>query len=105
MRKNDPERYYTIREAAELLGLEPHVIRYWEKEFPQLKPRRVAGRRFYGPEELALLRRIKHLLYEEGYTIAGARKALSGSSSRELSAEKVLSEIRRELETLYRMLS
>ncbi len=101
MPKNEGGRFYTIREVAERLGLEPHVIRYWEKEFPQLKPVRLAGRRFYREEHLRLLKKIKKLLYEEGYTIAGARKALS----RTLSPEELLQEIKEELLRLYHLLS
>ncbi|QJA06800.1 MerR family transcriptional regulator [Thermosulfurimonas marina] len=101
MPRNERPRYHTIGEVAELLGLEPHVIRYWEKEFPQLRPRRLAGRRLYGPREIELLRRIKHLLYEEGYTIAGARKALSERPS----PSRLLADLRRELEALYRILN
>ncbi|RUM89331.1 MAG: MerR family transcriptional regulator [Thermodesulfatator sp.] len=102
MPRNEPPRYYTIGQVAELLELEPHVIRYWEKEFPQLRPRRLAGRRLYGPREIELLRRIKRLLYEEGYTIAGARKALSEQAP---SPGRLLADLRRELEDLYRLLS
>ncbi|WP_297056210.1 MerR family transcriptional regulator [Thermosulfurimonas sp.] len=105
MPRNEGVRYHTISEVSELLGVEPHVIRYWEKEFPQLRPRRIAGRRFYGSKEIKLLRRIKHLLYEKGYTISGARKVLSGDDSGEVSCREILAEVRRELEELYRSLS
>jgi len=100
----DEGRYYTIGEVAEFLGLEPHVIRYWEKEFPQLKPLRIAGRRFYRSDQIEILKRIKRLLYEEGYTIAGARKALS-RSSKPANPEELLKEVQRELRLLYEMLS
>ncbi len=72
------KRYYTIGEVARLLGLEPHVLRFWEKEFRRyIKPLRVAGRRLYPQEQVELFRKIKTLLYEEGYTISGAKKRLS----------------------------
>ena len=95
------DRCYTIGEVAEIVGLEPHVIRYWEKEFPQLKPIRIAGRRFYRKDHLETLKKIKRLLYEEGYTIAGARKALSRTQK---SPEELLREVRRELLEIYQAL-
>ena len=104
MPKKNETRFYTIREVAKELDLETYVIRYWEKEFPQLKPRRIAGRRFYSLQDLELLKRIKRLLYEEGYTIAGARKALA-LKTQEPPSQELLKEIRKELEALYKMLS
>lgn len=69
--------YYRIGEAAKILGVETHVIRYWESEFPQLKPVRApSGQRLYHPHHLELLALVKELLYNQGYTIAGAKKAL-----------------------------
>ena len=77
--------YYKIGEACEILGLEAHVLRYWESEFPNLAPpKNRAGQRTYRPKDIELLLRIRKLLYEEGFTIAGARKQLSmGILSRE----------------------
>ena len=69
--------YYRIGEAAKLLGVETHVIRYWETEFPQLKPVRApSGQRLYHAHHLEQLALVKELLYNQGYTIAGAKKAL-----------------------------
>ena len=68
------KRYFTIGEVASLCLLKPHVLRYWEAEFPQLKPvKRAGNRRYYQHDEVLLVRRIKNLLYEQGYTIVGAR--------------------------------
>jgi DNA-binding transcriptional MerR regulator len=70
--------YYRIGEIARLLGVETHVVRYWESEFPDLKPVRApSGQRLYHISHLNLLRLIKELLYDKGYTIAGAKKALA----------------------------
>ncbi|MCF7792885.1 MAG: MerR family transcriptional regulator [Candidatus Cloacimonetes bacterium] len=69
--------YYTIGEVCNLLDLKAHVLRYWEKEFPQVKPRKRLGRnRRYTPEDIELLKKIKHMLYEQRLTIEGARKKL-----------------------------
>ena len=69
--------YYKIGEACKLLEIQPYVLRYWETEFPFLKPgKSKSGQRVYAEKELAIIRRIKELLYEEGYTIAGAKKRL-----------------------------
>ena len=70
--------YYRIGEVCEIVGVEPHVLRYWETEFPSLAPpKNRAGQRTYRPKDIELLLTIRKLLYEEGYTIAGARKQLS----------------------------
>jgi DNA-binding transcriptional MerR regulator len=70
--------YYRIGEACEIVGVEPHVLRYWETEFPSLAPpKNKAGQRTYRPKDIELLLTIRKLLYEEGFTIAGARKQLS----------------------------
>jgi DNA-binding transcriptional MerR regulator len=71
------KRYFAIREASTLCGVKPHVLRYWEKEFPQLSPRKRAGnRRYYQAEDIVLVRKIRSLLYDQGYTISGARSLL-----------------------------
>ena len=68
------KRYFTIGEVSELCGVKPHVLRYWEQEFTQLKPvKRRGNRRYYQHHEVLLIRRIRTLLYEEGFTISGAR--------------------------------
>lgn len=71
------KRYFTIGEVSELCGVKAHVLRYWEQEFTQLKPvKRSGNRRYYQHHEVLLIRRIRHLLYDEGFTISGARNRL-----------------------------
>jgi DNA-binding transcriptional MerR regulator len=73
--------YYKIGEVCEILGVEAHVLRYWETEFPALSPpKNKGGQRTYRPKDIELLLKIRKLLYEDGFTIAGARKRLSGAS-------------------------
>jgi DNA-binding transcriptional MerR regulator len=106
------KRYFTIGEVSELCGVKPHVLRYWEQEFTQLKPvKRRGNRRYYQHHEVLLIRRIRELLYEQGFTISGARNRLDetmrerGSSSASGKAADVqmapgpadLQRIRREL--------
>ena len=82
------KRYFTIGEVSELCGVKPHVLRYWEQEFTQLKPvKRRGNRRYYQHHEVLLIRRIRELLYEEGFTISGARNRLDKSLSPEDKAE------------------
>lgn len=74
------KRYFTIGEVSELCGVKPHVLRYWEQEFTQLKPvKRRGNRRYYQHHEVLLIRRIRELLYEQGFTISGARARLEQS--------------------------
>jgi DNA-binding transcriptional MerR regulator len=74
------KRYFTIGEVSELCGVKPHVLRYWEQEFTQLRPmKRRGNRRYYQHHEVLLVRRIRDLLYEQGFTISGARNRLSES--------------------------
>ncbi len=95
------KRYYTIGEVARLLELEPHVLRFWEKEFRKyIKPLRVSGRRLYPQTQVEVFRRIKTLLYEEGYTISGAKKKLSTSKD----PQKILKEIRKGLQEIAALL-
>lgn len=76
-RKSQKQLYYKIGEACKLLDIQPYVLRYWETEFPALSPSKSrSGQRVYSEEEVALIRRIKELLYDEGFTIAGAKKKL-----------------------------
>ena len=71
------KRYFTIGEVAELCGVKPHVLRYWEQEFTQLRPmRRRGNRRYYPHHEVLMVRRIRDLLYDQGFTISGARNRL-----------------------------
>lgn len=73
------KRYFTIGEVADLCGVKPHVLRYWEQEFTQLKPvKRRGNRRYYQHHEVLLIRHIRELLYEQGFTINGARNKLDG---------------------------
>ena len=74
------KRYFTIGEVSELCGVKPHVLRYWEQEFTQLKPvKRRGNRRYYQHHEVLLIRRIRDLLYDQGFTISGARNRLDES--------------------------
>lgn len=78
------KRYFTIGEVSELCGVKPHVLRYWEQEFTQLKPvKRRGNRRYYQHHEVLLIRRIRELLYEQGFTISGARNRLEEVDVRE----------------------
>ena len=82
------KRYFTIGEVSELCGVKPHVLRYWEQEFTQLKPgKRRGNRRYYQHHEVLLIRRIRELLYEEGFTISGTRNRLDNSLMHEDKAE------------------
>jgi DNA-binding transcriptional MerR regulator len=80
------KRYFTIGEVSDLCGVKPHVLRYWEQEFTQLRPvKRRGNRRYYQHHEVLLIRRIRELLYEQGFTISGARNRLDVPN---LSAER-----------------
>ena len=84
------KRYFTIGEVSELCGVKPHVLRYWEQEFTQLRPmKRRGNRRYYQHHEVLLIRRIRELLYEEGFTISGARNRLDSSAPGEEKADPV----------------
>jgi DNA-binding transcriptional MerR regulator len=81
------KRYFTIGEVSELCGVKPHVLRYWEQEFTQLKPvKRRGNRRYYQHHEVLLIRRIRELLYEQGFTISGARNRLDGRGQHDAEA-------------------
>ncbi|MDP2155963.1 MAG: MerR family transcriptional regulator [Sulfuricella sp.] len=81
------KRYFTIGEVSELCGVKPHVLRYWEQEFTQLKPvKRRGNRRYYQHHEVLLVRRIRDLLYEQGFTISGARHRLDEAGERQAPA-------------------
>jgi DNA-binding transcriptional MerR regulator len=76
------KRYFTIGEVSDLCGVKPHVLRYWEQEFTQLKPvKRRGNRRYYQHHEVLLIRRIRELLYEQGFTISGARNKLDSRAT------------------------
>ena len=87
------KRYFTIGEVSELCGVKPHVLRYWEQEFTQLKPvKRRGNRRYYQHHEVLLVRRIRDLLYEQGFTISGARNRLDEGVSNGSRAQATRSE-------------
>ncbi|HEX7454495.1 MAG TPA: MerR family transcriptional regulator [Gallionella sp.] len=82
------KRYFTIGEVSELCGVKAHVLRYWEQEFTQLNPvKRSGNRRYYQHHEVVLIRRIRELLYEQGFTISGARNRLDGTRGSNSSVE------------------
>ena len=76
------KRYFTIGEVSELCALKPHVLRYWEQEFPSLNPvKRRGNRRYYQREDVILIRQIRSLLYDQGFTIGGAKQRLEGEAT------------------------
>lgn len=78
------KRYFTIGEVSELCAVKPHVLRYWEQEFPSLNPvKRRGNRRYYQRQDVVLIRQIRSLLYEHGFTIGGARQRLDGESAKQ----------------------
>ena len=82
------KRYFTIGEVSDLCAVKPHVLRYWEQEFPNLKPvKRRGNRRYYQREDVILIRQIRSLLYDQGYTIGGARQRMSGEETTEESGD------------------
>lgn len=101
------KRYFTIGEVSELCGVKPHVLRYWEQEFPQLKPvKRRGNRRYYQRQDVLIIRQIRSLLYEQGFTIGGARNQLQGENAREdvSQAQQIVKQIRLELEEVLKIL-
>jgi len=95
------KRYFTIGEVSELCGVKPHVLRYWEQEFPHLKPlKRRGNRRYYQRQDVILIRQIRSLLYEHGFTIGGARQRLSGDDARVdvNQSQQIIRQMRAELE-------
>ena len=101
------KRYFTIGEVSELCGVKPHVLRYWEQEFPQLKPvKRRGNRRYYQRHDVIMIRQIRSLLYEQGFTIGGARQQLSGDTAKEdlSQRQQVVRQMRMELEDLLQIL-
>ena len=101
------KRYFTIGEVSELCGVKPHVLRYWEQEFTQLKPvKRRGNRRYYQHHEVLLIRRIRELLYEQGFTISGARARLDQSANLEQEpvSGALAMNVRRELQQVLDLL-
>lgn len=78
------KRYFTIGEVSQLCEVKPHVLRYWEQEFPQLKPvKRRGNRRYYQRQDVIIIRQIRGLLYDQGFTIGGARQRLTGDDAKQ----------------------
>ena len=101
------KRYFTIGEVSELCGVKPHVLRYWEQEFPQLKPvKRRGNRRYYQRQDVIVIRQIRSLLYDQGFAIGGARNKLEGEEARDdLShSQQVIRQVRAELEDILRLM-
>ena len=101
------KRYFTIGEVSELCDVKPHVLRYWETEFTSLKPvKRRGNRRYYQRHDVLMVRQIRGLLYEQGYTIGGARLRLDGDVARDESAlsSQIVKQVRMELEEVLQLL-
>ena len=101
------KRYFTIGEVSELCTVKPHVLRYWEQEFPQLKPvKRRGNRRYYQREDVLTIRQIRTLLYDQGYTIGGARIQMQHEEDGEqsLNSQDVIQKMIGELEPLLELL-
>ena len=99
------KRYFTISEASNLCNVEAHVLRYWEQEFSQLSPiKRRGNRRYYQRHDVMLIRHIKELLYDNGYTIKGAKQKLSDEVSDQETKSSSVSAIRSELESIIDLL-
>lgn len=97
------KRYFTIGEVSDLCSVKPHVLRYWEQEFPQLKPlKRRGNRRYYQRQDVILIRQIRNLLYNQGFTIGGARQRLSGEEAKVdgTQSQQIIRQLRRELEEI-----
>ena len=102
------KRYFTIGEVSELCAVKPHVLRYWEQEFPQLKPvKRRGNRRYYQRQDVVMIREIRSLLYEQGYTIGGARLQLSETQGKETTKcdQNTIQQLRMEMEEVLKILT
>ena len=101
------KRYFTIGEVSDLCAVKPHVLRYWEQEFPQLKPvKRRGNRRYYQRQDVLIIRQIRSLLYDEGFTIGGARQRLTGDDAKSdvTQSQQIIKQIRTELEQVLKLL-
>lgn len=101
------KRYFTIGEVSDLCDVKPHVLRYWEQEFPDLTPvKRRGNRRYYQRQDVILIRQIRSLLYNEGYTIGGARQHLAGDAIKDdkLQSQQLIKQLRAELEDILKIL-
>ena len=100
------KRYFTIGEVSDLCAVKPHVLRYWEQEFPQLKPvKRRGNRRYYQRQDVLVIRQIRGLLYDQGFTIGGARQRLEGEEARDdqSQSQQIVRQVRLELEEVLRL--
>ncbi len=101
------KRYFTIGEVSDLCAVKPHVLRYWEQEFPQLKPvKRRGNRRYYQRQDVLIIRQIRSLLYDEGFTIGGARQRLTGDDAKSdvTQSQQIIKQVRMELEQVLKIL-
>ena len=101
------KRYFTIGEVSDLCRVKPHVLRYWEQEFPQLKPvKRRGNRRYYQRQDVLVIRQIRSLLYDEGFTIGGARQRLQGHEAKSdiSQSQQIIRQLRLELEEVLKIL-
>ena len=101
------KRYFTIGEVSDLCAVKPHVLRYWEQEFPQLKPvKRRGNRRYYQRQDVLIIRQIRSLLYDEGFTIGGARQRLMGDQAKSdvTQSQQIIKQLRIELEQVLMIL-
>ena len=101
------KRYFTIGEVSDLCAVKPHVLRYWEQEFPQLKPvKRRGNRRYYQRQDVLIIRQIRSLLYDEGFTIGGARQRLTGDEAKSdvTQSQQIVRQLRIELEQILKIL-
>ena len=101
------KRYFTIGEVSELCGVKPHVLRYWEQEFEPLKPvKRRGNRRYYQRGDVIMIRQIRSLLYEQGFTISGARQQLGGERAHDdlNRSQQIIRQVRMELEDVLHVL-
>jgi len=106
---NDRKTYYSISEVCGQIGVEPHVLRYWESEFPLLRPKKNrAGNRAYRDKDIDVVKRIKRLLYEEGFTIPGAKKKLAAvraAEGQQMPGKVAFKDVRKELEGILELLT
>ncbi len=101
------KRYFTIGEVSDLCAVKPHVLRYWEQEFPQLKPvKRRGNRRYYQRQDVLIIRQIRALLYDDGFTIGGARQRLMGDQAKTdvSQSQQIIKQLRIELEQILKIL-
>ncbi len=101
------KRYFTIGEVSDLCAVKPHVLRYWEQEFPQLQPvKRRGNRRYYQRQDVLIIRQIRSLLYDDGFTIGGARQRLTGDQAKTdvSQSQQIIKQLRIELEQVLKIL-